>query len=376
MTKSLVLLTAALVHVSTTFFSCQPSNADQKKGLVQAAEARASAGAAPLYREIADWIAACDNLHACTVKYVPDEAASAAAAGQDAAFLSIHRQAGPDAPVTIKLLSEARSPPSALSVDGAPLTPFGWRLVEDGSVLEGEAAQRFVARLRKGQLLTGSAAGGVLRVSLKGLTEALQAIDEDQGRLGTVAALARPGDAPANSAPPAPISPTVTAPRPRPVVNGLDLITAVRKSQAAVLKAHGCNPGQIANDSAGGLSETQAIVVLDCRTAAYQGVVLAFRADRKSPGRASLLVLPPPPVLDRAELSAAKGEYIEGAYDEARASFSETAKGRGLADCGHSATWTFDGGEFRLTALDFQNRCGGVPGDWTTLYRAEVRSGG
>ncbi|HMM25034.1 MAG TPA: DUF1176 domain-containing protein, partial [Pseudoxanthomonas mexicana] len=49
---------------------------------------------------------------------------------------------------------------------------------------------------------------------------------------------------------------------------------------------------------------------------------------------------------------------------------SHFAKGRGLADCGESATWAFDGRDFRLQRYHRLGWCrGGHPGDWPTLWR-------
>ena len=49
---------------------------------------------------------------------------------------------------------------------------------------------------------------------------------------------------------------------------------------------------------------------------------------------------------------------------------SHFAKGRGLADCGESAAWAFDGQDFRLQRYHRLGWCrGGNPGDWPTLWR-------
>jgi hypothetical protein len=67
------------------------------------------------------------------------------------------------------------------------------------------------------------------------------------------------------------------------------------------------------------------------------------------------------------------GEYVSGEWDAKTATFSESSKGRGLADCGTSSGWTFDGAAFQLSSYSAQIRCGGgPPGDWPTLYRTRV----
>ena len=49
---------------------------------------------------------------------------------------------------------------------------------------------------------------------------------------------------------------------------------------------------------------------------------------------------------------------------------SEWAKGRGLADCGMSASWTWDGRMFRLTSYRSLEECRGAPpGTWLSRWQ-------
>ena len=59
--------------------------------------------------------------------------------------------------------------------------------------------------------------------------------------------------------------------------------------------------------------------------------------------------------------------YLEQALD---ATLSYSNKGRGVGDCGDSATWRFDGNNFVLASYSSLNRCGGVlPDDWPVYWR-------
>jgi hypothetical protein len=128
------------------------------------------------------------------------------------------------------------------------------------------------------------------------------------------------------------------------------------------------------SDTAAGLGAGEAIVVLGCRMAAYQASAMVFRAPRSAPERARLVVMPRQPTLPAADFPPEViGEYVsEDGWDASTMSFTEGAKGRGLGDCGEASTWTFDGREFQLAAFSRQERCGGPPGDWPTLYRTGI----
>jgi hypothetical protein len=68
-----------------------------------------------------------------------------------------------------------------------------------------------------------------------------------------------------------------------------------------------------------------------------------------------------------------QGFHTEVEWDAEHATVFEAAKGRGLADCGSSTSWVFDGTDFRLAEASRMNRCaGGPPGDWPTVYRSKV----
>ena len=61
---------------------------------------------------------------------------------------------------------------------------------------------------------------------------------------------------------------------------------------------------------------------------------------------------------------------VDPEFDPATGILSTTSKGRGLADCGSSESWVWSRGAFRITALNYQDLCGGTaPGDWPPLVR-------
>lgn len=60
----------------------------------------------------------------------------------------------------------------------------------------------------------------------------------------------------------------------------------------------------------------------------------------------------------------------EADYAEEDRLLREWAKGRGLADCGMSASWAWDGNAFRLTSYRSLDECRGAPpGTWLSRWQ-------
>lgn len=326
----------------------------------------------PVYRTFGDWVLACDNTRTCLARQLPDPDRAADDGAERDAGLDIARDAGPDGAVAVRLHAQRPLDPAGVHVAGrAPVADLPWRRGDDAGeiTLSGEAARRFVRGMIDAPALLTTRAG-TARLSLRGLAATLLAMDEAQGRIGTVTALVRPGDAPARAVPAAIDPPRVVVGPPAPAIERGDALAgAVRRGQARLLAAHACRSDADTDDAAYPLTPTEAVVVLGCGRFAYQSSVLAFRVPRDRPARATLLILPEPPIDRRADPAGA-GEYVNGDYDPGQRLFAAYAKGRGLADCGDSTEWTFDGRAFRLSAFAWQERCGGgSAGDWPVLYR-------
>ena len=148
------------------------------------------------------------------------------------------------------------------------------------------------------------------------------------------------------------------------------LIARVRVATRPVMAAEDCQADAGPEGPAAyALDPQRALVLLPCLMGAYQGSALGFVAPRGG-GKPQRLILPMP--YRGASADAARATmFTNWDYDEATATLSMFAKGRGLTDCGVSASWAWDGQHFRLTDMALQAACGGVsPGDWPTLYRS------
>jgi len=332
--------------------------------------------AAPVYREIRDFVVACDNTRACRVLGFPE-------GGGEYLILDLRRDAGPAGKAVLRLSASRRFAASEFRLDGRPsaLSALPWR--DAGSQDEGalelrdaDAIEDFVDLVRNGGALTTGRGESLTVLSLSGFSAALLLVDDAQGRLDTQTAWLRRGTKPAASVPPAdalPVLPaTPKAPPPLSQAQGRQLIAAIRRQQAALMKAEECDEANdISPDQAFALDGDEALLLLNCITGAYQSAGFAFRVPRDGKGPAKRIALQAP-----VRINGDSGRidwFINGDYDPATAMLSHFAKGRGLADCGEAASWRYDGRDFKLASYESLGRCGGMgPGDWPTLYRTSA----
>ena len=340
----------------------------------------AAAPSVPVYKELGDWVAACDNVRTCSTRAVPsdDSKSPAAATANDLADLGIwiRRDAGGEAPARLELSGEHLANSPSLSIDGQnQVGSLPWVANKEGGdtvlALSGEAAQALLGQLRNGKVLTVTQDGRPVAISLTGLAATLLLFDDVQGRIDTVTALVRIGPKPATDVPPAPPLPIVRpAPTPPPLRDPKAIAAAVRRAEAKVLQAHDCGQDVADDDDAEPLDAKEAIVLLVCTRAAYQEASLVFRAARDAPAQAKLVSVPPRPGStsnDRSDI-----QLVGAAYDPERSVLSEFGKGRGLTDCGETGEWTFDGQNFQPSRFTSQDRCGGEAGDWPVVFRTRA----
>ncbi|MDR6293846.1 uncharacterized protein E9232_006399 [Inquilinus ginsengisoli] len=319
---------------------------------------------APLYKEFKDWQIACDNGGRCEAKGFPKE--------DDADHLSVvrvTREPGPQGAIEITLEAEGRFAANGLALQGGGRLPAErWTDASSGDtdhrlvLRDQDGAATVLAALRGAQ---GLRLGNAGTVSLDGVTAALLAMDDAQGRVGTTTALVRPGDAPATTVPAAPALPVLNAPAPAPAALSAEavqtLAAATRASQRAALSAGECF-AEDKRDDAIALTATEALVQLQCIQGAYQSSYLFFRVPVRDPKAARQLVLPLP-------VGEPSSSFIDTDYDPAKGELTSSGRGRGPGDCGESAVWVFDGKDFQLRSFAMQDSCRGFPGDWPVLWR-------
>jgi hypothetical protein len=331
--------------------------------LVAAFTARASE---PINRDVKDWDLACDNTGACEAMVGPDVYGLGPS---DWPRLKVRRDPGPDGRLIVSLTyGEGFPDPSGLRLDGRALGDFAWEKRPNGRAItvSDDEARRFLDLIRNRSKLAVTPDAKADPLSLTGLTAALLAMDEAQGRVGGVTALVRRGGLPASVVPPADVKPLLRArPAKRPLERPDAFIAAVRNSGEALLSAHACEPGMAEEDKAYALNDKDALIILGCQ--GKNDLMLVLRAPRAAPSQARELVLPglhgPTPGIFKP------GEYyMEDGWDADAATLSECAGKIGLADCTGTTRWVFDGEQFRLSELTVWAGALGV----TTIYSTRV----
>ena len=139
-------------------------------------------GIQPVYREIGEWLVACDNTRQCVAKYVLGDHDGDTSAFNEDAGLTISREAGPSGDILVEVTSGSKFDPGTIRVDGMALVGrFTWDSDDEGrgASIDGDAAMAFVRRLRDASAASWSGSGHASTISLRGLAAVLVAMDED-----------------------------------------------------------------------------------------------------------------------------------------------------------------------------------------------------
>ena len=198
-----------------------------------------------------------------------------------------------------------------------------------------------IAALRDGdhlELAAGDAAP--VTVSLRGATAAMLMIDDRQWRIGTVSALARPGDAPAASVAPAAGAPAVDA---RPI-RAIDATAARGRCRGRRSELRQRRPGRLRSRRRDARSGARAI------EGAYNAVypLLDRRAGRTGPGG-----------VRRARAPRSAPALLTGPALTADGGARGANLGRGVGDCGEASRWAWTGDAFALVRLAGLDICAG-----------------
>jgi len=304
-----------------------------------------------------DWVVGCDNLLGCTaIGLEPD--------GGTGGHVVVRLEAGaaalPAVALTLLLPDEAAAGPMRVAVTGEKgFGPVDYPAQADGpwltAVVPDADVAAVVRALRDGahlELSTGEAEPRM--VSLRGATAALLLIDDRQWRIGTVTALARPGDAPAVSVAGRPDAPAVAA----LPMRAIEPLPALPEGVPAAADGSCDGVAPMAVDLGGGKTLWGV-----CDSAAAYNTAYRFRvagadgvepAAFDVPGRRDA----DPAVLTNPGLDAGGLVAVN--------------LGRGLGDCGEESRWAWTGAGFVLTRLAALDACAGVsPDDWPVLWRTE-----
>jgi len=309
-----------------------------------------------------DWTIGCDNGAAChAVALMPEDWPD------DGLTMSVRR--GPEAGAQPVLAFEIGADGNAASVsaDGRRLAVRLIGAEGQTRVAPADSAAMIGVLRSAARLQLHSADGKPLgTVSLKGASAALLYMDEKQRRTGTATALVRPGTRAAAGLPP-PLPVVVAHP-----VSAARPLALNAAGMAALRKRHGCTIDEVggpdeAESSALGPAET--LLLLACGSGAYNVSHVPFVLRRGRGGvQAALAEFDVKPGWWAEE---GKPVLVNAGWDRESGLLTSFAKGRGLGDCGVTASYAWDGRAFRLVEQAEMGECRGSV-DYITTWRAKV----
>lgn len=292
-----------------------------------------------------DWELACDNTRTCRAAGYHEEDD-----GPNATIL-LTRAAGPNQPVTVELqLAEDDRLPApdqlTMSIDGRSVGVVRTERKSSARILTDTQVRTLLPALLKDSRIAWTGEGTTWTISTAGANAVLLKMDEFQGRLGTPGALVRKGTKsestvlPPLPAPEIQAGPVIqdTSPLKLSAAQIRDLKAALRKTvqegDCELLDATSEPPREL---EARRLTKDKLLVTHACWIAAYNTGDGYWVADAKPPYS---------PVL----VTTSGTDYDGGVI-------TSFQKGRGVADCVATATWTWDGRAFAQTSDTTSGMC-------------------
>jgi hypothetical protein len=316
-----------------------------------------------------DWAVGCDNRFSCSaVSLIPDGAGEVYGV-----LVWIGREGGPDGEATIELSGayDLRGKVD-LFVDNQPAGQIV--AARNSARATGPNALKLIQRLGSSYVFDIRIGKmSVAAPSLSGLAQALRYMDEQQGRIGSVAALAAVGDKPASLARPVPDEVRFTpAASPASVPAPAGLTEAEQQVAFGLAKCGGRPRGDLPVELHM-LDPRHALALIACDAGAenVSSVVLIATGE---PGMRNFEVA-------RFDLIPGfTGEpgivplLVNAQWNPARATLASFARGRPLGDCGTSETYRWDGAMFHLTEARAMPVCRGA-WEWPVLWSASPIDG-
>lgn len=337
-----------------------------------------SPASAQSYKAVKDWIGGCDNTRRCTLIGL------ASADSEAPSMLHMERGGEPDALINkITLQVDMPIKPGlywVLDLDNherlleftdAHLVPSASDPERFDIVIErADEIAKVLGALRTANALKVIGDPGIAgTISLSGASAIMLWVDEQQQRLGTTTALVRKGPQPASSVPlPPPAPPLLSTP------GSSALPEAAAKAAGAQVRGtlepdtcEALEPDSPQSDYAWKLPDGRTLVQLSCSAGAYNFISRWYLVRR---GEAPLAISFPVPVSGEGRPET-EFELVNADFLPDTGSISSYAKGRGIGDCGSSASWTWDGEAFRLQSYALMDDCRGVSAEfWPTLWRS------
>jgi hypothetical protein len=292
-----------------------------------------------------DWELACDNMRTCRAAGYHEEDD-----GPNATIL-LTRAAGPSQPVRVELQlaeDERRPAPDQLTmtIDGRAVGIVRTDRKSSTLTLTEAQVRALLPALLKDGRIAWTGKGTTWTISTAGANAVLLKMDEFQGRLDTPGALVRKGSKPeSNVLPPLP-APEIQAGPVDQDKNPIKLTAAQTRAITTALrktvKEGDCELLDSTSETAGELevrrfTKDKLLAWHACWIAAYNTGDGYWVVDAKPPYSAVLV-------------TTSATDYDDGVI-------TSYQKGRGIADCVATATWTWDGRAFSQTSDKTTGMC-------------------
>ncbi len=316
-----------------------------------------------------DWTVGCDNGLACQAVALLPEGAS-----EDGLSMVITRPAGATSPLSIELSNfTSKSDRYRVVIDGKIADTGTIQVGSEKITLSGTDAIKLARAMAKGsamRLIDGSGAD-LGAASLAGASAALRYIDAEQGRAGSRGAVIATG--PKMTTAKKAVLPVISVKKiaPTDILPDTSALVALSESSPCAAERFGSTE-DTAYSLGTGTKGAQALVTLNCGAGAYNLSDGIYIGERNAAGKWTFA----PAQFDDGAVTFSEDNkipiLINSDWDPATQSIASFNKGRGLADCGSSKNWVWDGSMFRLTSATAMTECRGSL-DWIPVWRAEVQ---
>ncbi|GAA0511945.1 DUF1176 domain-containing protein [Tatumella terrea] len=316
--------------------------------------AGASHAAQPVQTIISGWELTCDNFSACQGRNLNSDGGL---------IISFYRTAS-RAPVSwlhVELHPHAALPATEtpltqrLKIDNQPLTPVPAQESSHALLIDNpEAAQQILSALVHGNRLTAGQPGGG-GISLTALGAVLAEADRIQSAVQ-----------PASSGPETPPILTVGGGQPAPVtpLTASEIRDFVDYAISQI-DVNSCPLAPVFRQiKLAALSNSQALMLISCESAAYNTFYQAYRISRQAPFIARRQVF-------RLPFTYPQGfDLTNVRYDPQTRELTTLLWGRALGDCGTASHWRYDGQQFVLEKFSSESGCDHwhTASDWPVLW--------
>lgn len=336
------------------------------------------------FKIFSDWAVACDNIKQCNAQGL----LKADDDWNDWLSLDITRQAGPEgeailsaaysndwpqgvpAAADMRLVTDAGT---VIPMQRAKDDPQGWTIAFDTAI---------VAKLRDANRLEMRDANGKIYAwaSLAGLTATLRYMDDQQGRVDTETALVARGAASAETVPAAFPIPMI-----RKAGDAADPSTkaAYRPGDGELRSVYlrgSCEPDHQDYDTreieAVRLDDANTLLLVPCGAGAYNFSSAVFVARESKEDAQTQIKIEPARFDYDASINDEKGQVmvlVNAYYDPKTQTLHHAYKGRGIGDCGASASYFWQGHMFVLTEKYEMGDCRGS-NNWLRTWIAQPAS--